>query len=189
MTTKLITAPTTEPLTLSEAKLHLRVTDSSDDNLISGLVSAARTACESQLNKVLMLQTWRTTYDSFPDAIELNMLPVASISSVKYIDTNGVEQTLSSISYTLDNSSDYKTAFVVPAYGYQWPAAREQINAVYVDYVCGYASSSAVPATYKQWMLLHIGAWYENRNGVSVGNTPVSFDYVNYLLNDKNYSL
>lgn len=70
------------------------------------------------------------TLDNFPEAIELAVLPVNSVVSVKYIDTAGVEQTLSSVSYQLDNAGGYRESWVVPARGYAWPSTDSGINSV-----------------------------------------------------------
>src|SRR5690348_16556758 len=105
MSLRLIADPATEPVSLAEAKAHLRVTASDEDALISALIIAAREAAEHELGRALITQTWEKTLDLFPDAIELTNPPVQSVASVQYLDIDGVEQTLSSVSYTLDNAS------------------------------------------------------------------------------------
>jgi hypothetical protein len=57
----------------------------------------------------------------------------------------------------------------VPAYGTSWPATRAEINAVSVIYTCGFGAPEAVPESIKRWMLLRIGALYENREEVLTG--------------------
>lgn len=178
----LITAPTVEPITLAEAKAHLRVTDAGEDTLISALIAAARGYCQKETGRALLTQTWEITLDAFPSAIELPNPPVASITSVKYLDGNGIEQTLDSAAWKLDKSSDYGVGRLVPAYGYVWPATRADINAVRVRYVAGYADAASVPQEMKQWMLLQIGHWYEHRESINVGNITGKLDYVDGLL-------
>lgn len=182
MSVKLITAPATEPVSLAEAKTHLRVTSSDDDTLITALIAAARDAVEHELQRSLITQTWEKALDMFPDAIELPHPPVQSITSLKYLDVDGVEQTLSSASYTLDTASDSAPAWLTPAYGYGWPDTYEEVNAVKVRYVAGWADATAVPQPIKQWMLLNIGHWYENRESVNIGNITSTLPFVNSLL-------
>jgi uncharacterized phiE125 gp8 family phage protein len=180
MSTKLITAPTSEPVSLVEAKLHLRVTVTDDDALITALIIAAREMAEHETQRSLITQTWEKSLDMFPDAIELP--PVASITSVKYLDLDGVEQTLSTVSYTLDNASDSASSWLTPAYGYSWPDTYLDVNAVKVRYIAGWANAAAVPQGIKQWMLLQVGNWYENRESVNIGNITSKLNYVNFLL-------
>jgi uncharacterized phiE125 gp8 family phage protein len=182
MSVKLITAPATEPVSLAEAKAHLRVTSSDDDDLITALIVTARGAAEHELQRSLITQTWEKALDMFPEAIQLLCPPVQSVTSVKYLDVDGVEQTLSSASYTLDNASDSTPAWLTPAYGYTWPETYEEVNAVKVRYAAGWASASSVPQPIKQWMKLQIGHWYENRESVNVGNITSKLDYVSFLL-------
>ena len=182
MSDKLITAPSTEPVSLTEAKAHLRVTSTDDDDLITALIVAARAAAEHELQRSLITQTLEKALDMFPDAIQLLSPPVQSVTSVKYLDVDGVEQTLSSSSYTLDNASDSTPAWLTPAYGYDWPETYAEVNAVKVRYVAGWGSASLVPQPIKQWMLLQIGHWYENRESVNIGNITSKLDYVTFLL-------
>lgn len=157
MNPKRITTPT-EPVTLAEAKLHLRETDTAEDALITALISAARETCEDRIEGTIPVTGWRLTLDSFPDAIKLPRGPIASVESVKYLDTAGVEQTLSSLDYLVDTASTQ--GYIVPAYGKEWPETRDQINAVTVEYTAGAATA---PHALKAWMLLAVGEMFANR--------------------------
>lgn len=164
MSSKLITSPVTEPVSLSEAKTHLRVTASDEDAYILSLTTTAREVCEAKTGQAMATQTWRLTLDSFPSAIELPITPVQSVTHVKYLDTSNNLQTLNPANYTLDNASDYKSAWVVPGYGYDWPDTYDVINAVQVDYVAGF---TAAPQAYKHWMLTVIAHFYRNRESAT----------------------
>lgn len=178
MSLKIITQPVTEPITLEEAKAHLRVTHAEEDACISTLIIIAREICEAKTLQALAPQTWRVTLDRFPSAIELVMTPVTSILSIKYRDYNNDIQTLSPSSYRLDNSNDFTSAWALPADGYTWPTTYDSINAVELDYVAGY---TAAPASYKQWMLLTIGHFYRNRESASELNLQ-PLTYIDSLL-------
>ena len=161
MNPKRITTPT-EPVTLAEAKLHLRVDDTAEDALITALISAARETCEDRIDGTIPVTGWRLTLDAFPDAIKLPRGPVASVESVKYLDADGMQQALSALDYLVDTVST--PGYIVPAYGKAWPETREQINAVEVEYTAG---SATTPAALKAWMLLAIGDMYANREASS----------------------
>lgn len=174
MALKLTTPASLLPLTLAEAKAHLKeeVADTDNDALITAMLGAATLAAEGRMvHRVLMPQTWTLTLDSFPEAFELTRVPVASVASLQYVDTAGVTQTLNTSLYSLDNASDFGSAYVVPAYGTAWPATREQINAVTLRYVAGYASAAAVPEPIKAWIKLQLGAMYESRQSESAVKT------------------
>ncbi len=94
----LLTAPTEEPITLDEAKLHLRVEIDDDDTLILGMIKAAREYAEVVTHRRLITQTWRYYLDSWPedkDYIEMPFPPLQSISSITYTDCDGVVYTWS----------------------------------------------------------------------------------------------
>jgi uncharacterized phiE125 gp8 family phage protein len=156
------TDATVEPVTLAEAKAHLRVSDSAQDTYIGALITAARTTCEERMQRTLIHTDWTLTLDAFPDAIPLRMPRVVSVTSVQYVDTNGATQTLASTEYQVDNQSE--PGWIVPAYGKSWPSTRDQANALTILYRCGYgADATLVPMPIKQWILLQIGAMFENR--------------------------
>lgn len=161
---KVIEQPTTEPVSLAEAKMQCRlitsITDTSahpEDDLIKGAIIAAREFAEHFTGRSIAVKTLERALDAFPSGgIELPGIPVTSIVSVKYLDPDGVERTLSNADYWLN---DYGlTATLEP--GMRWPAALARKHAVKVRYIAGYA---AVPHSAKCAMLLIIAHLYENR--------------------------
>ncbi len=177
MTLRLITAPAAEPLTLADAKLHLRVEHSADDDLITALIQAAREGAEHLTGRALITQTWERVLDAFPAAeIELGRAPVLAITSVKYIDPNGDEQTMDAADYSLDATTP--SGWVLPSETLAaWPTTLDTANAVVVRFTCGYgAAASDVPAGIRAWMKLRVGTLYKLREeiqaGVSVSDLP-----------------
>ena len=169
MSRKLITAPAVEPISLTDAKLHLRVGTSSEDTLISLMIAAAREECENELRRALITQTWEKYLDAFPSAIGLFYPPLSSVTSVSYVDPDGNSQVLAGTEYVVDDKQE--PAWIVPAYGKSWPQTQSVANAVTVRFVCGYgAADTAVPKAIKNWLLLRIGDLYQNRQVVSMGN-------------------
>lgn len=162
-----VTAATEGPVTRDQAKVHCRVDTGADDTYIDALIAAATTYAERFTRRTLVSQTLELRLDSWPHVIELPP-PVTSVASVKYVDLDGVEQTLSASLYDVDTYSS--PARVVPAYGETWPTARATNNAIVVQFVAGYASGSAVPAEIRQAVLLMVAHWYENREPAVTGS-------------------
>lgn len=170
MTLKLITAPAAEPITLTEAKLHLRVDHATDNDLITALIVAAREQAEQLLGRALITQTWERVLDAFPASeIELGVPPVQSITSVIYVDGAGDEITLDAEDYTLDGST--LPGYVLPSETQDvWPVTLDVVNAVRVRFSAGYGPTGAsVPSSIRQWMLIQIGTMYKMREGVAIG--------------------
>lgn len=170
-------APASEPVTLTEAKLHLRVETSvtTEDNWITASIQAAREVVETVTNRALISQTVVLKLQRFPSGIPiwLPRPPLISISSVAYIDANGTSQPWAATTgYDLAQPSGPKATYarIYPAYGTQYPQTRDQMEAVTITYLAGYANAAAVPQGIKNAMLLLIGHWYANREAVNVGN-------------------
>lgn len=177
----LTSAPAAEPISLAEAKLHCRVDGSDDDTLLTALIVAARELAEQQTGRALVTQTWKQTFDAFPlAAIALERPPLQSVTSVKYYDPAGVQQTLDAGAYTVHTSS--QLGFIAPAAGTCWPSTQDRDEAVEVVFVAGYGTAAAVPQAIKQWMHLQIGHWEKNRESVNVGNIVNEMPYVGALL-------
>ena len=183
MVTRLITPPTTEPVTVAEAKDHLRLEHVLDDGYVSTLITAARAHVEEKLRRSIMAQTWELVLPAFStDVIELPWGKLVSVTSVKYLDANAVEQTFSSSSYYVD--TDTVNGRVILDSDLSWPETTTRWNAVVIRYVVGWPSPVEVPAPIKQAMLLLVSHMYENRSPEIVGTivSPVNFA-VDALLN------
>lgn len=171
------TEPTVEPITLAEAKTHLRVDHNDEDDYIESLIIAARQWAENETHRRFINTTLRLSIDCFPEVIRLPGGKTQSITSIVYIDTAGVSQTLSTSYYTTDTDSE--PARIVQAYGYAWPAIRYDPNAVKVTYVAGYgAAATAVPDGIKAAISLVVGNLYENReatiSGTIIAEVPMA---------------
>lgn len=186
MALKLITPAGTSPVSLAEAKAHLRVDIADDDTLIAAMIAAATDMAEQHTGRALMSQTWELTLDAFPEAFELTRVPAQSITSLKYYDTSGVQQTLSNALYSLDATDDFGYAYVAPAYDTAWPETQARVNAVACRYVAGYADAASVPQAIKSWILLMVSAMYENREAEAYSaravSTTVKMSFVDALL-------
>lgn len=169
MALQLITGPASEPVTRTEAKAHLRVDHADDDTMIDSIIAAARATCEDRLQRSLLEQTWEKQLDEFPAAIALPRGPVLAITHIKYLAEDGTLTTLSAADYQLD-TADAQMAYVLPVYGLDWPAVRDDINCVRVRYTAGYASAAAVPAPIKQWILLRVAGLYEYREAFAAAD-------------------
>lgn len=164
----LFTAPSVEPVTLAEAKLHCKVDGNDDDTLITSLITAARLNAEHRTGRVLITQTWDITFDGFPDdSLDLPFPPLQSVTSITYLDSNGASQVLANTEYQVIINE--LSGRVVPAYGKAWPGTRPQPGAVTVRIVAGYGLAVAVPQSIKNWMLLIIGTLYAQREVVITG--------------------
>ena len=157
----LVTHPESDPITLGEVKTDLRIDDDDSDALLSGLIHVARDYVESETNRALVSQTWDFSLDRFSNEIMLPKPSLISIDSISYIDTAGATQILDSSLYQADAVS--VPGRVRPAYGEQWPATRNQMNAVTIRFVCGYGSRLDVPRSIKKAMSLIVGHYHKNR--------------------------
>lgn len=176
MRLELVTAPQVEPITLAEAKQHLRATGA-DDALIVRLIAAARRHVEAHTRRRLITQRWRIYFDSFGECryfgaaglglVLPDMTPAVSIESVKYIDSAGVLQTLAPAVYQLIPGLPPR---LVTAYDQSWPDLRGDREGVRVEVNVGYgAAGSSVPDDILAAQLLLIGHLYENREATVVG--------------------
>lgn len=184
-------APISEPISVADAKQHVRIDTSADDAYVAGLIAAARRLVERQQRRQLLTATWQLQQDHFPGygrmfgsnycvefpfdapyyhphfgnqrwpALELPIAPVQSVS-ISYVDAGGVTQTLDPSKYTLETPTN-QAGRIIPTYGNWWPATRWQPNAVTVTFVAGYGDADAVPETTRQAILLLVSHFYENR--------------------------
>lgn len=151
--------------------------NTTEDPVLVMLLASARAHAEQLLGRYLVTQTVDAKFDAFPCAYlswrelppryAILLPPLQSVTSITYVDIDGVSQTLATDQYLVDAAS--KPARIEPSYGNAWPSTREQANAVTVRFVAGYGAASAVPGCIKQWMALRIKTLYDNRQQLTTG--------------------
>lgn len=156
---------------MEAARRQARSSGTSLDDEIKGKVEGFTEDAEHETARAFITQTWEVTLDAFPAArcggaaaIRLPKSPVASVVHVKFYDVDGVQQTLDPQDYLVDDKSE--PGYVFPAPGLTWPATAKRINAVDIQFVCGYGTSDAnVPAAIKQYILGRLeNDYYPNPN-------------------------
>lgn len=166
--TKLITAAAATPITLAEAKAHLRVDTTTEDTLITTLINAATEYAEKRLARALITQTWEQYLDEFPstDSFEIKFPPLQSITSIKYYDADNVLQTWDSTNYDVDIKAEPGTISLSNA-STGYPSTFNKPNAVIIKYVAGYGDASTdVPELIRAGIKLLVSHFFENREGV-----------------------
>ena len=190
---QLTTPPAVEPLALAAVKTYLRVIANDQDSVITSLITRARQYVEANAKIQLITATWTLGLGGFPSA---QLIPpgggssvwdtdnairpprprLQSVTSIKYIDTDEVQQTLDAGDYVVDTLSE--PGRIVPSLSTSWPSTLDSSRAVVeVEYVAGFGdAASDVPESIKQAMLLLISHWYEHREAVIDAPVPVEME-------------
>lgn len=185
MPLQLVTPPAQEPVSLTEAKAHLRVDFSEDDLLITSLISAARQAAETITGRQIVTARWKLILDCFPGpslmgvpagvpfslpghAVLMPKCPVQSVFAIQYLDMASSTQTMPSTDYTVDVACE--PARITPVFGKIWPTCLAQIGAVSITFDAGYGAPSSVPEGLKSWIKLRVGSLYAHREEVALMN-------------------
>lgn len=178
-----VTNPATEPVSLPDARLMLRVIDSDEDDYISSLITVARETVEEYTRQALVSQTWRFSADAWPCSsssrwvftpsnriIELLRYPLISVQSVKYWPSGGGAQaTLSTGVYHVVTSR--VPGSVALKEGESFPCLACRPDAVEVNFTAGYASVEFVPSRAIQAIKLLVSHWYDLRSPVVTGQS------------------
>jgi len=139
------------------------------DPLLGMLITAARRIAEARTGRALITQTWELVLERFSSELVIDMLPVQSISSVKYYDADNALQTVDAADYVLDPETNL-AARVLLADGKSWPSTFRRPDAVIVRFVAGYGAGAAVPAEIRLWICAQVAAAYRSPEGLLAGN-------------------
>ena len=165
---RVVTPATANPLTLTEAKTHLKVDTTADDTFITNLIKSATSSAQEYTNRFFIATTIQQYGDKWEDISNLFKSPVASVTHVKYVDPDGTLQTLSTDVYFVDDVN--KPARIGLKPNQSFPEIIDRLNAIYVEYVVGIAAGpDEVDEGIRQALLLTIGNWYQNRQAVVTG--------------------
>jgi uncharacterized phiE125 gp8 family phage protein len=147
MSLQLITPPVIEPVTLADAKLHLKVDTADDDALITRLITAARARAEWHTGRALITQGWILWLDCWPacGVVELQLAPLQSVSALTVYAPDDSASVLDPATYQIDAAS--APARLALKTGVSPPINLRAINSVAIAFTAGYGDEAAdVPA-------------------------------------------
>lgn len=167
----LMSGPASEPVTLAEAKAHLRIDGSAEDMLLTSLILTSRLHIEAALGLALINQTWMLVLDRWPcdGTVELPIAPLQAITGIRVRNAAGVATTIAPTTYLVDIVS--KPPRLV------WnntapPAPGRLANGIEIDLTTGFgASAASVPAPLKHAILMLTAHWHEHRDPIEIGST------------------
>lgn len=171
MTTKRTTPPSTTPISLIEAKAHVRVDSDDDDTVLTAFIGAAVAHLDGQgvLGRAMVTQSWSQWVSQTPGWVRLTVGPFQSLTSVEYYDTENALQTASLTDFEIRLDGDF--VLIKPKADHVWPPAYIRQDAIKITYVAGFGDAATdVPQSIRQAILLMVGHWYENREAVAEGN-------------------
>lgn len=177
-----LTQPAVEPVTLAEAKAHLRVDVSNDDALISAIIKAAREYCEEYCDRSFVYTQWQAKADQWPIEFEVPRPPIATTGTftavtLTYEAIDGTTKTVAGADYRVDRDST--PGVVRNVYEGTWPSdALFDANAITLTFWAGYgADGTAVPAAIRSAMLMMISHMYEHRTAVLTGTVSKEIEF------------
>ncbi|MDX3805476.1 head-tail connector protein [Bosea thiooxidans] len=166
MTPLALEPPATEPVSLAEARLFLRLDQNEEDDLLALLITAARLMVEAASGRCLIDQNWRIVLDRWPAGgeIRLPLSPVSAITAARVYDVLGAPQPVAETALSLDRLADPPLIRVIG----DVPEIGRDRGAIEIDVVAGYgATANAVPAPLRQAVLRLAARWFEQRGDVA----------------------
>jgi uncharacterized phiE125 gp8 family phage protein len=169
ITSELIQAPLTEPLSLADAKSWLKVETNDDDLLIAGIITSARLTIEAVTGLLMIDQLWR--FSIGPHAYKRPLtLPLRPLSALKAVRLRAMTGSVNDLS--LDRAvimSKSKAEFFLPLdSGLPFDGA-DQLE---IDAQMGFgAEGTKTPSALVTAMRLLVAFWYENRGEPASDNS------------------
>lgn len=165
--------PSAEPVTLAEVKAHLRLDHGGDDELLGGLIRAAREDVERTTGLALLDQSWRLVLDTWPrdGCVRIMIHPVREILSVTAYGSEGEASLINPAVYQADTvSRPARVQFDGE------PGALRAMNGIEIDFAAGYGEAGTdVPDLLRRAIVLLVAHWYEFRTSYGPGDQPVSY--------------
>lgn len=172
MSLTLTGAPALEPISLAEAKAHLRVDGIAEDTFIASLITTSRLQVEAILGVALIQQSWTLRLDQWQErGAVLPLRPVLSVQSVRIQNTDLSYVTVAPESYIVDGQG--VPPRLLPA-STALPQPGAAALGIEIAFTAGYGATAAdVPAPLRQAILLLVAHWFENREPI-ISGAPVT---------------
>jgi uncharacterized phiE125 gp8 family phage protein len=148
MSLQLLTPPATEPVSLVEAKAHLKLDTADEDALVATLITAARARAEWHTGRAFVTQSWCLRLDAWPtgDTLELPLPPLISVEQVAVTNADGIRTVLDPAAYRVDPASG-RVIFT------DRPRSLRRRDCLEISFTAGYGTAAAVPAAIKEAIL------------------------------------
>ncbi len=162
--------PALEPVTVAEAKAHLRIDHSAEDVLVSSLILTSRLHIETALGIALIAQGWTYLRDRWPAsaAVSLPLRPLIAVDEIRVHRADGPPTVVSASEYAVDAASAEPR--VVRQVG-SWPAPGRATHGIAIDFTAGFGAAAAdVPQPIRQALLMLTAHWYEHRSTIEIGS-------------------
>lgn len=188
---KLISSSPLLPLTLQEAKDHLRVVDGFDDSTIVALIQAAANTVQNYTWRPLVEQQWQLLVDYeealVKDEFILTKTPVLSISKVEYYNANNTLTELPTTDYQTDVTGDPARVKIIKR-----PTVYNRYNTLIITFTCGYVANVGSPVVADSVdaghnIITEAAHGLNNNDTLTITNigstTGLAYDTVYYVIN------
>jgi len=171
MALKIKNSPSLELVSLAEAKELLRIDDSTDDNLISSMITAIRQRAEEWTGRSFLTQTWTLWLNEFPFRINnvngrvivIPRPPLQAVTFIKSYDTENAASIFDASDYFVDSAPS--PGRIALNENSSWPTGLRKFSAVEIEFIAGYGYlASDVPEGIKQGMLQWIKLLFANKS-------------------------
>lgn len=157
--------PASFPITLQQVKEWTRVDATTSDAELSGLIQAATDRAERIMDRPLINRTYTLTLDAFKTEIRIYKMPLQSVTSIQYEDTDGDTQTLATSVYKVDLGSPETRGRITEAFGQTYPSTRDENGAVTITFVAGFGANwNSIPQDIQQAIAYLVGHYYDTRD-------------------------
>lgn len=161
---RLTVPPATEPVSLFDAKMHLRVDDTAEDALIERAITTARRWAEHHTGRAFVTQGHEAYWDAWPAAFLVPLPPLVAVTAITWRDGANTSRTVPPSDYLVDALAGR----ITPAPGRSWPTGGLwPVNPIAVAFSAGYGAAADVPAEIRSALLLIVGHLYEHREQVT----------------------
>lgn len=177
MSSILVSPPAAEPVTLAEAKAHLRVAHADEDSLISTLIASARRHVEARTGLLLIQQNWTCYADDWPEdgVMALPLAPLIAVDEVAVFGDDDVKAVIDPAHYYVDLAS--RPPRLLQRGSRVWARPGRIGNGIAISVTAGFGpSSDAVPAPLREAILQLIAHWFEHRGDGKPPLPPLTVD-------------
>ena len=171
--------PMVKPISVAEAKKHLRIEHMDDDGYLDRLVDAAVSYVDANgvLGKPIIVRKFVLEFTEKPTwPVRLPFSNFTELENIKVIQ-DGTLVTLENDDFQIGSDGDFRT--VSPIKGTDWPVADDVPYAYQICYKAGMSGNAGgVPETIKHALLLLVAHWYEHREAVEPNSLmPLPFGF------------